>query len=197
MSKARASAWAPATSCRVRSHGVSLSGHDLKNISSFYEYQRTHIGRFTAGAAVHAGYPAPPWGSTGFGPKCVDVAALRVCGVDLRDEDTKMAFVHLILDLFRLDSASPPALLPSGEFMKPVVEGQLEGGWWPLVVSSSGSVVMYRPERIAANPVEMREVQLALVKAMQRALSAALLDLALLLLPLCRQKRCSASGRGS
>ena len=157
-------------SCTVPvEHGVSLSGHDLKNISSFYEYQRTHIGRFTAGAAVLAGYPAPPWGSTGFGPKCVDVAALRVCGVDLRDEDTKMAFVHLILDLFRLDSASPPALLPSGEFMKPVVEGQLEGGWWPLVVSSFGSVVMYRPERIAANPVEMREVQLALVKAVQRS----------------------------
>ena len=103
-------------SCKVPvEHGAALTGHDVLNLSSFYEYMRFKIGRYTAGAAVLAGYPAPQWETTGVGPRGTNVAALQTYGIDT----TPMALVHLALDVLRLEIASPPALLPRGEFIRP------------------------------------------------------------------------------
>ena len=107
----------------------------------------------------------------------VDVAALQARGVDR----TSMAFVHLVLDVLRLDSASPPALLPRGE-------------WWPLVVGSSAPMAMWHPERAIAK--EMREVQLKLVDAVRRSTFGGAARPTSPILLRCRG-RCSASGRWS
>ena len=54
--------------CKVPvEHGAALTGNDVLNLSSFYEYMRFNIGRYTAGAAVLTGYPVPQWGTTGVG----------------------------------------------------------------------------------------------------------------------------------
>ena len=85
-----------------------VSGHDLLQVGSLYNYIDANRTIALAGGLALAGWHPLPWGQLGEGPRPASLAALVDVGID-------MLRLDLLMDtIFNLDSCSPPMLLQSG-----------------------------------------------------------------------------------
>ena len=111
-------------------HAVRNTGHDLRQQSALYDYVDPDRSLLMPGARVLAGFPPPPWGQTGPGPKAASIETIF-------DSVGEAAVEEFIDALFFLDSRSPP------EFM---VGAMLR----PMIHAAAAHVIMYYPVRCNA-----------------------------------------------
>jgi len=81
---------------------VPVTGHDLRNVSAFYEYIDADITILMAGARALAHWNPPPFGQLGPGPKHAVLDPIILTGVSMDTLDTMMN------DFFNLHQNSPP-----------------------------------------------------------------------------------------
>ena len=120
---------------------VHTSGHEMKAGCSVYDYIDASVAKCIPGFLVLAGWPPLPWGQLGMGPTPPDLTVLEAVG------ETEESLIRIIHELFHLDTASPPMLLPGGSMRQ-------------LVLDIFATIVMYHEERVAAG--EVRNVAVAL-----------------------------------
>lgn len=93
-----------------------LTGHDLEKLGALFNYLDAHLAISVTGAQCLAGWPAPPRGELSEGPRAPTLAALVT---------TDAARLSTMADnLFRIDSATPPALRAGGH-LRPMIEAAL------------------------------------------------------------------------
>mmetsp|Transcript_18336 Transcript_18336/g.57683 ORF Transcript_18336/g.57683 Transcript_18336/m.57683 type:complete len:591 (+) Transcript_18336:611-2383(+) len=107
---------------------VQVTGHDLTGISAFWEYLRAQYALVIVGAIVLAGWPRLPWGHLGRGPR--PASLLPIYGLGVAEAQLEL----MIVELFHLDSSSPPSFLPRKSL-------------WPLIEAAFASLVMWFEHR--------------------------------------------------
>ena len=107
---------------------VAATGHDMTQTSKFYEYMQPRVAMLQPAANVLSGWPAPPFGQLGHGPRAPSLDALS-------SEDRTN--VHKMIMTLWVNERFPHYVQPDGDL-------------WPMLTCSMAALIMYYEKRRVA-----------------------------------------------